>query len=59
MVRMKAEELDDDLLSALVDALPEGANMGFNYEGPEAWLHVTTPLDTEEVLDQAKRALGR
>lgn len=59
VVWLPSAELDDALITALTDELPAGANLGFNYAGPRAWLHVTRPHDTEAVLVAARRRLGR
>lgn len=60
IVRLRAEELDEPLVSALADSLPEGANFGFNYESDGwAWVHVTSPHDTHRLIAEARRRLGR
>jgi Clp amino terminal domain, pathogenicity island component len=52
-------DLDDDLVGALVSALPAGAAFGFNFAGDRAWIQVGSPGDSRSVLSAARQALGR
>jgi hypothetical protein len=62
----EGQQLDSPLLSAIRDALPEGANFGFNGDADgRSWIHVFGPggsLGREvarEVLNTALVSLGR
>ncbi|MDL4813094.1 hypothetical protein [Actinomadura opuntiae] len=58
-VWMPKSELDGHLRGALAGALPDGATFGFNFEGDRAWVIVSKPGDTRQVLQAARTALGR
>jgi len=61
----EGRQLDSPLVSAIRDALPEGANFGFNGADGRTWIHVFGPggsLGREasrEVLNTALVSLGR
>jgi hypothetical protein len=61
----EGQQLDSPLLSAIGDALPEGATFGFNGANGRTWIHVYGPggsLGPEvsrEVLNTALASLGR
>lgn len=58
-VRLPPGELDQSLIEALADVLPDGANFGFNYDDSGAWVRITRPHDTREFVDDALRRVGR
>jgi hypothetical protein len=61
----EGQPLDGPLLSAIGDALPEGANFGFNGADGRSWIHVFGPGGSlggevaREVLNTALVGLGR
>jgi hypothetical protein len=61
----EGQQLDSPLRKAIVDALPEGANFGFNGADGRTWIHVFGPGGspsrelTREVLNIALASLGR
>jgi hypothetical protein len=61
----EGQRLDSALSSAIVDALPEGANFGFNGADGRTWIHVFGPGGSfgrevaREVLNTALVSLGR
>lgn len=61
----EGQQLDSPLLSAISDAVPEGANFGFNGDGERSWIDVFGPGGslgrevTREVLNTALASLGR
>jgi hypothetical protein len=61
----EGQQLDSPLRKALIDALPEGTNFGFNGADGRTWIHVFGPGGslsrdlTREVLNTALASLGR
>jgi len=56
---LQKDEFDGPMRGAIVAAIPEGAIHGFNIVGDRVWVCVSAPGDTEEVIREARRALGR
>jgi hypothetical protein len=56
---MPREEMTGLLRQEMIAALPPGATFGFNFEGARAWVQVSKPGNTQEVLQAARAALGR
>ncbi|HSZ40299.1 MAG TPA: hypothetical protein VK817_10100 [Trebonia sp.] len=52
-------DLDGEVLDAIHQAVPDGATYGFNHDSRRAWVTVTKPGDTREVLSAAFASLGR
>jgi len=58
-IYMPRRELDGALREAVKQALPPGTVFCFNFEEDQAWLQVSKPGKTNEVLSSALRILGR
>lgn len=58
-VSMPRDQFDADLRGACVKSLPNGATIGFNYQNDLAWLIVSQPGDTRQVLEVARQRLSR
>lgn len=58
-VRLPAADFDGLLRKAIVDALPPGAGMCFNYDGDQAVVTISRPGDTRQVMTAARHSLGR
>jgi hypothetical protein len=52
-------DLDSETLDAIHQAVPDGATFGFNHDSRRAWIRVTKPGDSREVLRAAFASLGR
>jgi hypothetical protein len=52
-------ELGGELLSAIHQAVPDGATYGVNHDLRRAWVRVSKPGNTREVLRAAFASLGR
>lgn len=52
-------DLDPEVLNAIHQAVPDGATFGFNHDSRRAWVTVTRPGNTREVLRTAFASLGR
>jgi hypothetical protein len=58
-VRLPAAELDGLMRKAIAEAMPAGAGMCFNYDGPEAVVAISRPGDTRQVMAAARQSLDR
>ena len=52
-------DLDLEILAAIHQAVPDGATYGFNHDHQRAWVTVTAPANTRDVLQAAFGSLGR
>ena len=52
-------DLDGEILNAIHQAVPDGATYGVNHDSRRAWVTVTKPGNTREVLRAAFASLGR
>lgn len=52
-------DLNAEIISAIHQAVPDGATFGFNHDYCRAWVTVTKPGNTREVLVAVFGALGR
>lgn len=52
-------DLDPEIIEAIHQAVPDGATVGFNHDYRRAWVTVSKPGSTREVLDVAFGSLGR
>jgi len=52
-------DLDGELLNAIHQAVPDGATYGVNHDFLRAWVTVSRPGNTREVLRAAFASLGR
>jgi len=57
VVWMGRAQMDGRMRQAILEALPDGATFGFNFENDRAWLMVSRPGDTETVYQEALRRL--
>ena len=51
-------DLNGEILAAVHQAVPDGATYGFNHDHRRAWVTVTKPGDTRDVLRAAFASLG-
>ena len=56
-VRLPKAELNGALRRAIVEALPEGAGLYFNYDGDEAVVAISKPGATRRVIATARQRL--
>jgi hypothetical protein len=52
-------DLDGEILNAIHQAVPDGATYGVNHDFRRAWVRVSRPGNTREVLRGAFASLGR
>jgi hypothetical protein len=52
-------DLDGEILNAIHQAVPDGATYGVNHDFRRAWVRVSRPGNTREVLQVAFASLGR
>jgi hypothetical protein len=52
-------DLTPEIIGAIHDAVPDGATFGFNHDYRRAWVTVTKPGNTRDVLHAAFGALSR
>jgi len=52
-------DLDPEVLAAIDQAVPDGVTYGFNHDHHRAWVTVSKPGSTRDVLRAAFRSLGR
>jgi hypothetical protein len=52
-------DLDGEILNAIHQAVPDGATYGVNHDFCRAWVTVSRPGNTREVLRAAFASLGR
>jgi len=52
-------DLSPEVIAAIHEAVPDGATYGFNHDYRRAWVTVTRPADTRNVLRAAFASLGR
>ena len=52
-------DLSPEIIAAIHEAVPDGATYGFNHDYRRAWVKVTRPADTRNVLRAAFASLGR
>jgi hypothetical protein len=52
-------DLNFEILDAIHHAVPDGATFGFNHDYRRAWVTVTKPGKTRDVLLAAFRSVGR
>ncbi len=55
----EGQELDQELIKALVELVPNGATVGFNWQGGRPWIRVTGAGDNRDVFNAALARLGR
>jgi hypothetical protein len=53
------DDLDLEVISAIEQLVPDGATFGFNHDSRRAWIKVSKPGDTRDVLRAAFASLGR
>jgi hypothetical protein len=58
-VYFPCSDLDGEIINAIHQAVPDGATYGFNYDYRRAWVRVSRPGNTREVLRAAFASLGR
>ena len=51
--------LDSETIEAIHQAVPDGATFGFNHDFRRAWVTVSKPGNTRDVLHAAFGSLGR
>ena len=52
-------DLGPEILGAIEQAVPDGATFGFNHDRRRAWVRVSKPGNTRDVLRAAFGSLGR
>jgi hypothetical protein len=52
-------DLDGEVLTAIEQAVPDGATFGINHDSRRAWVTVSKPGNTRDVLLAAFASLGR
>ena len=52
-------DLNGEIIAAIHQAVPDGATFGFNHDYRRAWVTVTKPGNTRDVLRAAFASLGR
>jgi hypothetical protein len=52
-------DLGEEIIDAIHQAVPDGATYGFNHDSYRAWVRVSRPGNTREVLRAAFASLGR
>jgi hypothetical protein len=52
-------DLDPQILAAIHQLVPDSATYGFNHDFRRAWVTVTKPGNTRDVLEAAFGSLGR
>jgi len=52
-------DLNSEVIEAIHQAVPDGATFGFNHDYRRAWVAVTRPGNTRDVLHAAFASLGR
>ncbi len=52
-------DLNGEIIAAIHQAVPDGATFGFNHDYRRAWVMVTKPGNTRDVLRAALASLGR
>ena len=56
----EGQDLDEVLIKALVESVPDGATPRFNWQDDgRPWIHVTGSGDNRDVLNAALARLGR
>ena len=58
-VYFPCRDLDGEIINAIHQAVPDGATYGFNHDSHRAWVRVSRPGNTREVLRAAFASLGR